>query len=107
VDSFHTDFGIPRLGPCNVTVDGAGYTFVTSCGVVGQSHPLTASGCGGTNGTPCPYRPILVYDRAHHLVGAWPESHFAMAPRFGPNGEIFTVADDGSILKLKVSLPDA
>jgi hypothetical protein len=30
-----------------------------------------------------------------------------VAPRFGPNGEIFTVADDGSILKLKVSLPDA
>jgi hypothetical protein len=30
-----------------------------------------------------------------------------VAPRFGPNGEVFTVGVDGSILKLKVALPGA
>jgi DNA-binding beta-propeller fold protein YncE len=103
VDSFHTtgDFPVPNVGPCGVTVDSAGYTFVTSCG--GQ---YTTGECGGSTGTPC-YSFELVYDRAHRLAGAWYDSPFVVSPRFGPHGEIFTLGGDGSILKLKVALPAA
>jgi DNA-binding beta-propeller fold protein YncE len=105
VDSFHTtdDFPVPEVGPCNVTVDSAGYTFVTSCG----STYTTIGGCGGSPAVDCIYQFELVYDRAHHLVGAWYDSPFKVSPRFGPHGEIFTLADDGSILQLKVALPGA
>jgi DNA-binding beta-propeller fold protein YncE len=103
VDSFHTtgDFPAPMVGPCNVTVDSAGYTFVTSC------PSSYTTGCAGSTGVPCIYQFELVYDRAHHLVGAWYDSPFVLSPRFGPRGEIFTLADDGSILELKVALPGA
>jgi hypothetical protein len=105
VDSFHTtgDFPVPMVGPCNVTVDSAGYTFVTSCGSV----YTTPYGCGPRTSVPCRYQFELVYDRAHRLVGAWYDSPFVLSPRFGPHGEIFTLGDDGSILKLKVVLPGA
>ena len=103
VDSFHTtgDFPAQMVGPCNVTVDNAGYTFVTSC------PSSYTTGCGGSNPVPCIYQFELVYDRAHRLVGAWYDSPFVVSPRFGPHGEVFTLADDGSILELKVALPGA
>jgi sugar lactone lactonase YvrE len=103
VDSFHTtgDFPVPQVGPCGVTVDSAGYTFVTSCG-----GPYTTGECGGPTGNSC-YSFELVFDNAHHLVGAWYDSPFVVSPRFGPHGEIFTLGGDGSILKLKVALPGA
>jgi DNA-binding beta-propeller fold protein YncE len=103
VDSFHTtgDFPVAQVGPCNVTVDSVGYTFVTSC-----EGLYTTGECGSLTGTPC-YQFELVFDRAHRLVGAWYNSPFVLSPRFGPHGEIFTLGDDGSILKLNVALPGA
>jgi DNA-binding beta-propeller fold protein YncE len=103
VDSFHTtgDFPAQTVGPCNVTVDTAGYTFVTSC------PSSYTTGCAGSTGVPCVYQFELVYDRAHHLVGAWYDSPFVVSPRFGLHSEVFTLGDDGSILELKVALPGA
>jgi DNA-binding beta-propeller fold protein YncE len=101
VDSFHTDSPFPQVGPCNVTVDPAGYTFVTSCG-----GTYTIGECG-TPDYPACHRFELVYDRTHRLVGAWYASPFLLSPRFGPNGEVLTLGYDGSILELKVALPDA
>ena len=48
-----------------------------------------------------------VYDRSHRLIGEWsgPDNRIAQVPQFGPNGEIFAVATDGSIVQLSVSLP--
>src|SRR6266542_5923179 len=63
----------PSLAPCNVTVNPAGYAIVQSC-------PDD--------------RTTLVFDRTHHLVGAWYESPFA-------------IGEDGTILKVKVAVPGA
>jgi len=78
----------PSLAPCNVTVNPAGYAIVQSC-------PDD--------------RTTLVFDRTHHLVGAWYESPFGTdaTPRFGPNGEAFAIGEDGTILKVKVAVPGA
>jgi DNA-binding beta-propeller fold protein YncE len=97
VDSFPVRAFPHGLAPCGVSVDAAGYTFVESCGFVGES--------GGQPGPP--NRSELVFDRTHHLVGAWYDSPFAVSPSFGPHGEAFTLGDDGSILRLKVALPGA
>jgi hypothetical protein len=86
VDAFETsDLG---ESPCNVTVDSVGDTVVQSC----------------PDG-----KTTLVFDRAHRLVGAWDQSPFAtdVIPRFGPHGEVFAMTGDGTILKLKVALPNA
>jgi hypothetical protein len=76
-------------------------TYVMSCG---SSY---VTGCGGDRNIRCAYQFEIVFDRTHRLIGAWYDSPFVVSPRFGPNGEIFTLADDGSILKLKVTLPSA
>jgi hypothetical protein len=94
-------FGINGLflndwGPCDVTVNGEGYTVVQSCPDAGQPVP----GVG-------PYRATLLFDRNHRLVGAWYGSPFILIPRFGPHGEAFALGDDGKILKVKVALPGA
>jgi hypothetical protein len=73
-------------GTCDATLSEAGFVAIASCGP--------------------PQATILVYDRTHRLVGDWFDSHLMDAPRFAPNGNAFAVADDGSILKLKVALPD-
>src|SRR6266511_924511 len=73
-------------GSCDATVDTAGNAFINSCG---------------------PMKNIKVFDRSPHLIGAWYESPFARSPRFGPHGEVFTLASDGTILKLKVAIPGA
>jgi DNA-binding beta-propeller fold protein YncE len=77
-------------GGCDVTVDAAGYTYVNGC-----QEPLLSP------------HDTRVFDRNHRLVGEWDHSGFGWSPRFGPNGEIFTLGEDGSILRLKVDLPDA
>jgi tripartite motif-containing protein 71 len=77
-------------GACDVTVDANGDTFVGSC-----AEPLSS-----------PHY-TEVFDRTHHLIGAWWPSPFGFSPRFGPQGEVFTLGEDGSILKLKVALGDA
>jgi tripartite motif-containing protein 71 len=71
---------------CEVTVDAAGNTYVSGCG---------------------PNPPARVYDRAHRLVAEWPGSKYSLqtSPVFGPNGEVFALATDGSILRLRITLP--
>jgi DNA-binding beta-propeller fold protein YncE len=78
VDAFSAD-------GCDVTVDALGDTFVNSCLL----------------------RDISIFDRTHKLIGSWsgPESPLTIAPRFGPKGEIFAIARDGTILRLEVALP--
>lgn len=74
-------------GPCDVTLDSRGDTFVNSC-----NEPLLS-----------PHY-TEVFDPTHHLIGAWHPSPFGFAPEFGPRGEVFVLAEDGSILRLRVSL---
>ena len=83
-------FGSPGAfsqGPCDVTVDTNGDTFVGSC-----QEPLL------------PPHYTEVFDRTHHLVGEWYPSPFGWAPRFGPRGEVFVLGEDGSILRLRLAL---
>jgi streptogramin lyase len=80
----------PSVSPgghvCEVTVDAAGDTYVSGCG---------------------PNPPARVYDRAHRLIAEWPGSQYSLlrSPVFGPNGEVFALAWDGSILRLRITLP--
>jgi hypothetical protein len=82
--------GTFREGSCDVTVDVTGDIFVNSC-----QEKLV------------PPHYTEVFDRTHRLVGVWYPSPFGWSPRFGPHGEVFTLADDGSILRLKVTLRSA
>lgn len=72
---------------CEATADAAGNTYVSGCGP----------------------GPTLVYDRAHRLIAKWPGTQYSLlrSPDFGPHGEVFALATDGSILKLRVTLPGA
>jgi hypothetical protein len=75
---------------CAATVDAAGNTYVSGCG-------------------PQPTGPTLVYDRAHRLIAKWPGTTYSLlrSPVYGPHGEVFALATDGSILKLHITLPGA
>jgi hypothetical protein len=80
-----------RITPCQATVNGLGDTVVGSC-------PLG----------PQAYHDMFLFDRARRLIGAWYHSPIReVFSRFGPNDELFAIGQDGSILKLKVSLPGA
>jgi hypothetical protein len=98
IDVVHTTgyYPVAGVGPCDATLDAAGDTFVQSCPglyTVGEAAKP-------------PYQYALVFDRTHHLIGAWYDSPFdSRSPRFGPNGEAFVMGDYGTILKLKISLP--
>jgi NHL repeat len=88
VDAFSpSTSGQPTGHVCGATVDAAGNTYVSGCG----------SG------------PTLVYDRAHRLIAEWPGTAYSLrySPLFGPHGEVFALAADGSILKLRITLPGA
>jgi DNA-binding beta-propeller fold protein YncE len=76
-------------GACDVTIDQAGYVFVNSC-----EEPLDS-----------PHY-TEVFDRSHHLVGTWYPSPLGWSPLFGPHGEIYGLADDGSILRLRLNLAE-
>ena len=82
---FPTNFPIGRA--CEVTVDAVGDTYVSSCGP----------------------GPTLVFDRSHRLIAKWPGTPYSLlrSPVFGPHGEVFGLARDGSILRLHVTLPGA
>jgi streptogramin lyase len=89
VDAFSpSTSGSPNGHVCQATVDAAGNTYVSGCATSG---------------------PTLVYDRAHRLIAKWPGIQYSLLkpPVFGPNGEVFALATDGSILKLRVTLPGA
>jgi hypothetical protein len=65
------------------------------------------SGCGpGSHPGP---GPTLVFDRAHRLIAKWPgtEHPLRRSPCFGPHGEVFALAFDGTILRLHITLPGA
>jgi NHL repeat len=83
VDSFRSD-------GCDITVDPAGNTYTNGC-----EEPLDEG------------HDTWVYDRSHDLIGEWDDTGFGWSPRFGPNGEVFTIGEDGSILQLHVELPHA
>jgi sugar lactone lactonase YvrE len=91
VDAFSpSTSGSPSGHVCGATVDAAGDTFVSGCG-------------------PDPTGPTLVYDRAHRLIAQWPGMTYSLlrSPVFGPHGEVFALATDGSILRLHITLPGA
>ena len=78
-----------RKALCDVSVDALGTTFLTDCGLG--------------------YQYGEVFDRAHTLVGQWEGGYgaLAIAPVFGPNGEVFALGWDGSLLNLKITLPES
>jgi len=88
VDAFSPRY--PAGHACEATVDGAGDTYVSGCG-------------------PHPGAPTLVFDRSHRLIAEWPGSTYRLlrSPAFGPRGEVFALASDGSILKLGITLSGA
>ena len=92
VDAFSPNFTayFPGGGACEATVDVVGNTYVSGCG-------------------PLPTGPTLVYDRAHRLIAKWPGTTYSLlaSPVFGPRGEVFALATDGSILRLRITLPGA
>jgi len=91
VDAFSpSTSGSPTGSVCEATVDALGNTYVIGCG-------------------PQPTGPTLVYDRTHRLIAKWPGTTYSLlrSPVFGPHGEVFALAVDGSILKLHITLPGA
>jgi 6-bladed beta-propeller len=91
VDAFSpSTAGSPTGHVCSATVDAAGDTYVSGCG-------------------PQPAGPTRVYDRAHRLIAKWPGTPYSLfiSPLFGPHGEVFALATDGTILKLHITLPGA
>jgi hypothetical protein len=85
-------------GPCDSATDSQGYIYIAACG----PNESTAAYDGG------PGADTLVYDRNHKLVAEWPGApHTALVtvPRFVTGGQAFALAWDGSLLKLKVTLP--
>jgi streptogramin lyase len=92
VDAFSPSFPTSSTiaGACEATVDAVGNTYVSGCG-------------------PQPTGPTLVFDRAHRLIAKWPGTPYSLlrSPAFGPHGEVFALATDGTILKLHITLPGA
>lgn len=81
-------------GGCEATVDASGNTYVTGCGRgVGCPAPV----CAGT----------VVFDRAHRLIAEWASRRLPLrrSPQFGPRGEVFTLTTDGSLIRLRVTIP--
>ena len=89
VDAFTPDAAAFAFGiVCQATVDAVGNTYLSGCG-------------------PQPTGPTLVYDRAHRLIAKWPGTSYSLlrSPLFGPHGEVFALATDGTFLKLLITLP--
>ena len=96
LDSFKGSGGLYPAGanPCEVTVDAAGNAYVTGCG---RGPGCEAAICAGT----------LVFDRTHHLTAEWanPNVPLITSPTFGPHGEVFALGHDGSLIRLRITLP--
>jgi len=89
VDAFSPNYSSLTEGNvCEATVDAAGNTYL--------------SGCGESS-----TEPSLVYDRAHRLIAKWPGTKYSLrhSPVFGPDDEVFALATDESILRLRITLP--
>jgi streptogramin lyase len=95
LDSFNGSGGLfpSGTGPCEVTVDATGNSYVTGCG---RGPGCAAVICAGT----------LVFDRSHRLIADWANPNVPMytSPKFGPNGEVFALGQDGSLIKLRITL---
>ena len=78
---------LPDRRACEVTVDAVGDTYVSGCGA----------------------GPTLVFDRAHQLIAKWPGIPYSLlrSPVFGPHGEVFALVRDGTILRLRITVPGA
>jgi hypothetical protein len=50
---------------------------------------------------------MLVFDRTHRLIAEYPSARFPLysSPLFGPNGEVFALGRDRSLLRLRITLP--
>jgi len=98
VDAF--DIGLVLIGgPCWVTTDAQGNTYVTACGPNGDAPDFV--GAQGADS--------LVFDREHKLVGDWrgaPRDALRTSPRFGPNGKMFALEWDGALVELKIRLQE-
>jgi hypothetical protein len=96
LDSFNGTGGVfpPAAPGCGVTVDPQGDTYVTGCG---RGQSCRRLGCAGT----------LVFDRTHRLVAEWTgvQDSLYRSPVFGPDGEVFALGRDGSVLRLRLTLP--
>jgi hypothetical protein len=77
VDSFDAP------GGCDVALDGTGRFYVTGCG-------------GG----------ISVCDADHRIVGRAAGSDL-LAPKFGPNGDVFAFDQAGGLVRLAIAMPVA
>jgi DNA-binding beta-propeller fold protein YncE len=97
VDAFVT--GLLLIGgPCRVSVDALGNTYVTACGPNGNIPDFV--GAQGADS--------LVFNREHKLVGDWrgaPHDALRTSPSFGPKGEVFALAWD-ALVELKITLKE-
>jgi hypothetical protein len=85
-------------GPCRVSVDARGNTYVTACGPNGDTPDFVGA----------PGADSLVFDREHKLIGDWrgaPHDALRSSPGFGPNGEVFALAWD-ALVELKITLKE-
>lgn len=84
VDAFGGSGPLVKDGPCDISVDDLGYTYISPCGP------------GAT----------YVYDASHDVVASWPASEgpLATAPRFGPDGVGFALRWDGSVIVVRPTL---
>jgi len=83
VDAFGSPADFPE-GPCDVTVDPAGETFVGGC--------------------VSPYS-LRAFNALHQLIGTSTPSGLAWVPRFGPHNQVVALAEDGSVVSLHLKLP--
>ena len=79
-------FGNGQFGVGGVSVDTAGRTYL-------------AGFCAH-------HAPTLVFHRTHRLIAKWPWPLHS-PPLLGRHGEMFALACDGSILRLRITLPGA
>lgn len=84
VDAFGGSGPLVKDGPCDISVDDLGYTYISPCGP------------GST----------YVYDSSHHLVASRPasEGELETAPRFGADAVGFALRWDGAVIKVRATL---
>jgi DNA-binding beta-propeller fold protein YncE len=80
-----------QTGACDATVDARGDVYANA----------DVDGCEGGF--------TRVYDREHHLLGAWygRQNPLAEPPMFTPDGEAFALISNGAIGLLEIALPGA
>jgi len=90
----------------DLAVDGGGNVYETDD--VNDSGFAIVGSCPPDTAITGNYHATLLFDRNYRLIGAWHRSPFAtdVPPRFGQDGAAFGIGRDGSILKVKVALPN-